>query len=68
MTLGYSPEHRRFPGTISLSEATVAAVLHDIAESHAQSGFKLVYFWVAHGGNNAILQKSLPELENKWSG
>ena len=68
VTLGHSPEHIAFAGTISLSKATMAGLLHDIAESHARSGFRMVYFWIAHGGNNAVLQEVLPLLESKWPG
>jgi creatinine amidohydrolase len=68
VTLGYSPEHTAFPGTVSLSRSTLAGLIHDMAESHARSGFKLVYFWVAHGGNYSILQEVLPTLEAKWPG
>ncbi|MDD5198796.1 MAG: creatininase family protein [Terrimicrobiaceae bacterium] len=68
MTLGHSPEHTHFAGTVSLAKATVAGIIHDIAESHARSGFRLVYFWIAHGGNHSILQEMLPILENKWPG
>jgi len=68
ITLGYSPVHTAFPGTISLSRSTLAGLIHDVAESHARSGFKLVYFWVAHGGNYSILQEVLPTLESKWPG
>ncbi len=68
VTLGYSPEHASFPGTVSLSKSTFAGLLRDIAESHARSGFRLVYFWIAHGGNNSVLQETLPVLESKWPG
>jgi len=68
VTLGYSPEHAAFPGTVSLAKSTMAALIHDIAESHARSGFELVYFWVAHGGNNPVLQEVLPKLQSKWPG
>jgi creatinine amidohydrolase len=68
VTLGYSIEHTAFPGTVSLSKNTLAGVIHDVAESHARSGFKLVYFWLGHGGNNPILQEVLPTLETKWPG
>jgi creatinine amidohydrolase len=68
VTLGYSPEHARFAGTISLSRATLAGILHDVAESHARSGFRLVYFWLGHGGDDAVLQEMLPQLERKWPG
>ena len=46
----------------------MAGVLHDIAESHARTGFRMVYFWLAHGGNNQVLQDVLPRLESKWPG
>ncbi len=68
MTLGHSPEHVRFAGTVSLGRKTVAAILRDIAESHARSGFRLVYFWVAHGGNFSILRETLPSLRDRWPG
>jgi creatinine amidohydrolase len=68
VTLGYSPEHTRFAGTISLAKETLAGILHDVAESHARSGFRLVYFWLAHGGNNPVLQDVIPHLEAKWPG
>lgn len=68
VTLGYSAEHVAFPGTVSLSKPTLASVLHDIAESHVRSGFALVYFWVAHGGNFSTLQEVLPVLGSKWPG
>jgi creatinine amidohydrolase len=68
VTLGHSPEHAALAGTISLSSGTLAGVLHDIAESHVRSGFRMVYFWLAHGGNNAVLQQALPDLEAKWPG
>ena len=66
MTLGCSPEHIRFPGTISISRETVVAVLKDIAESHARSGFRLVYFWCGHGGNFPMLQEALEQVADRW--
>lgn len=68
VALGYSPEHVHFAGTVSLSKATLAGILHDVAESHARSGFRLVYFWLGHGGDNPVLQDALPTLEAKWPG
>ncbi len=66
MTLGCSPEHARFPGTVSLARETVAALLMDIAESHARGGFRLVYFWCGHGGNFPMLQEALDRLADRW--
>ncbi len=68
VTLGNSHEHIRFAGTVSISQATLSSLLHDIAESHARSGFRLVYFWLGHGGDNPVLQHMLPLLEAKWPG
>lgn len=68
VTLGYSPEHARFAGTVSLASSTLAGIIHDIAESHARSGFRVVYFWLGHGGDNPVLQACLPDLEAKWPG
>ncbi|HMP77725.1 MAG TPA: creatininase family protein [Kiritimatiellia bacterium] len=66
MTLGCSPEHARFPGTVSLARETVVAMLKDIAESHARSGFRLVYFWCGHGGNFPMLQEALEQMAGRW--
>ena len=68
VTLGHSPEHAAFAGSVSVSKETLKGMLHDIAESHARSGFKLVYFWPAHGGNGPILKEVLPSLESRWPG
>jgi creatinine amidohydrolase len=68
VTLGVSPEHAAFPGSVSLSPETLKGILADIAASHARSGFRLVYFWVAHGGNAGALASALPGLRRRWSG
>ena len=68
VTLGCSSEHSHFPGTVSLSDATLSSIIHDVAESHVRTGFRLIYFWIAHGGSNAVLQDSLPTLRTKWPG
>jgi creatinine amidohydrolase len=68
VSLGYSHEHTAFAGTVSLSQETLAAVIEDIAASHARSGFTLVYFWIAHGGNGGVLGEMLSRLEYRWPG
>jgi creatinine amidohydrolase len=68
ITLGYSIQHTQFAGTISLAKDTLAALIHDVAESHARSGFRVVYFWIAHGEDHPILQMMLQQLESKWPG
>lgn len=68
VTIGYSPEHAAFAGTVSLSIQTLTGIIQDIAASHVRSGFRLIYFWVAHGGNFAVLKDVLPLLQSQWPG
>ena len=68
MHLGHSPQHTAFAGTVSMSPKTLAGIIHDIAESHARSGFTCVYFWISHAENDIVLQPLLPELAHKWPG
>ncbi len=55
MSYGKSNEHINFPGTITLSAATLSAVLHDIGASLARAGFRRFAFLNGHGGNMALL-------------
>src|SRR5690606_19187439 len=48
---GKSNEHIGFAGTISLSAATLEAVLKDIAQSVKNSGFRKLLLFNTHGGN-----------------
>lgn len=52
---GTSHEHVSFPGTISLSPATLTALLTDIGDSLARSGIKKLVIINSHGGNNAVM-------------
>ena len=52
---GVSWHHLAFPGTISLSSATLTNVLVEIVESLARHGFPRVVFVNGHGGNSAAL-------------
>ncbi|MEM7117247.1 MAG: creatininase family protein [Chloroflexota bacterium] len=56
MSYGKSNEHLNFAGTISLSAATLTAVLHDIAQSIQRAGFRRLAFVNGHGGNTPLLQ------------
>jgi creatinine amidohydrolase/Fe(II)-dependent formamide hydrolase-like protein len=53
---GKSTEHIGYAGTVSLSAATLIAVVSDIARSLHASGFRRLLFFNAHGGNLALLQ------------
>ena len=57
-----SNEHQGFPGTISLSNLTLNAVLHDIADSVAAAGFRRLAFANGHGGNVALLEATARDI------
>ena len=48
---GASDHHRRFPGTVSISNNTYTLMLEDILESLIGSGFKRIMLFNSHGGN-----------------
>lgn len=68
VSLGYSPEHKSFPGTISLRKETLSMLLEDIAENLVRSGFTFIYFWFGHGGDWAVAKECLPALQRRWPG
>jgi creatinine amidohydrolase len=62
VAVGYSPEHMRFAGTISLRQETLIAILEDYLSSLEQHGFRRVVVLPSHGGNFAPLEEALPLL------
>jgi creatinine amidohydrolase len=56
LALGASREHLAFPGTLSLADDTLAAVLADLARSLARHGFAEIFCFSAHGGNLGALR------------
>lgn len=48
--VGFSPEHARFPGTLTLKAETLIRLWTDIGESVAASGVKKMVLFNAHGG------------------
>ena len=54
ITFGCSHEHSAFPGTVSLSPATVAAVVTDICSSLARQGVRALIVVNGHGGNYVL--------------
>jgi creatinine amidohydrolase len=55
LAYGRSNEHSRFAGTVSLSQATLGAVVHDIAASVERAGFRRLVLFNSHGGNLPVL-------------
>jgi creatinine amidohydrolase len=62
LALGSAREHASFPGTLSLDDATLEAVLVDLARSVARSGFAHLFVFSAHGGNEQLLERVAPAL------
>lgn len=62
VSYGKSNEHTGFPGTFSLSAATLTAVLMDIAQGAAAAGFRRLAFINGHGGNMAVLDAAARDI------
>ncbi|OGF13047.1 MAG: creatininase [Candidatus Eisenbacteria bacterium RBG_16_71_46] len=63
LAYGITPAFRAYPGTVSLRTETLAAVLTDVLDSLAGTGFRRVLVANGHGGNQPVL----PALE-AWQG
>jgi creatinine amidohydrolase/Fe(II)-dependent formamide hydrolase-like protein len=59
---GKSNEHLGFPGTMTLSAATLTAVLRELAESIKAAGFRRLAFFNGHGGNVAVLDAAARDI------
>ena len=62
VSFGCASEHMAFPGTLSLGDETLAAVLCDVARSVARHGFSRLFVFSAHGGNRDALARALPKM------
>lgn len=60
-------DHMRFPGSISLSESTFAAVMRDVAMSAIAAGFRHVALMGDHGGGQEALNRLARELDSEWA-
>jgi creatinine amidohydrolase len=61
VTFSCSHEHAAYPGTVSISSVTLAAVIHDVAGSLRRSGIPALVLVNGHGGNyvlNNIVQEA----------
>jgi creatinine amidohydrolase len=63
---GKSNEHLGFPGTLSVSAATMMAVVHDVAQSVHTSGFKRLVIYNSHGGNSSLLDVMARDLRAEF--
>ena len=53
--VGLSPEHARFPGTLTLKTETVLRLWTDIGESVAAAGVRKLLLFNSHGGQVSVL-------------
>jgi creatinine amidohydrolase len=53
--VGLSPEHQRFPGTLTLSAETVIRLWTEIGESVARAGIQKLVLFNSHGGQVSVM-------------
>jgi creatinine amidohydrolase/Fe(II)-dependent formamide hydrolase-like protein len=58
--------HMKFPGTVTLSEATFAAVARDVALSALAAGFRNVVLMADHGDGQTALKHVASRLDRAW--
>ena len=61
-SIGCSPEHRGFPGTLSLSPALLIELTVAVGQQLAAAGFQRLVLFNAHGGQIALLQTAARQL------
>jgi creatinine amidohydrolase len=63
VTVGFSPHHLCFPGTLSLCAETYMHLVRDTCRSILSAGFRRIYILNAHGGNAPAHEMVLRELK-----
>ncbi len=62
--IGFSPEHKGFDGTISLSSNVITAMIKEVGVQLADMGFKRLIILNAHGGQISLLSTAARELRS----
>ena len=60
--MGFSPEHKGFDGTISLSSNLMTLLVKEVGTQLAEMGFKRLILINAHGGQISLLNTAAREL------
>ena len=60
--IGFSPEHKGFDGTISLSSNLMTLLIKEVGVQLAEMGFKRLILINAHGGQISLLNTAAREL------
>ncbi len=64
-SVGYSIEHMRFPGTVSLGAETLARICIDIGDAVAATGLRRFLIFNSHGGQTQIMRTVIRELRSR---
>lgn len=60
--------HMRYPGTISIPDATFKSLLDAAGRSFRQAGFKNIVLIGDHGGYQTLLKEVAAQLNREWAG
>ncbi|MEB3261664.1 MAG: creatininase family protein [Cyanobacteriota bacterium] len=66
--LGFSPEHRGFPGTLSLPAALILELVQEVGRGLLDSGFQRLVLFNGHGGQIGLLQVAARQLRDVHPG
>lgn len=64
-SIGLSPEHQRFPGTLTLRPETVLRLWTEIGESIARAGVRKLLIFNSHGGHAGIMDLVARDLRTR---
>lgn len=64
-SVGLSPEHQRFPGTLTLRPETVLRLWTEIGESVARAGVRKLLIFNSHGGHAGIMDLVARDLRTR---
>ncbi len=62
--IGFSPEHKGFAGTISLSSNLITSMIKEVGGQLAEMGFKRLILINGHGGQISLLNSASRELRS----
>lgn len=65
LSVGVSPEHRDFAGTLSLSPETLLRLVVEIGEGIGRAGVRKIILFNSHGGQPAVLDIAAQELRTR---
>ena len=64
-SIGFSPEHSSFPGTLSIPATLLLQLVMSVGEQLAHIGFSRLILFNAHGGQIGLLEAAARELRVK---